>query len=115
MHFGYRSSGVISMKPIIAAVVILAFLLLSPLYAIYWKTNFAKAELSKQELLAKAEVARAEGVAASNKIIGDSLAGKENYLKYLWIQSLNNDHTKLIYVPTEANIPILEAGRAVSQ
>lgn len=62
--------------------------------------------------LAKAEVARAEGVAQANKIIGDSLKGNESYLRYLWITSLEKSENKeVIYVPTEANLPILEAGK----
>ena len=61
--------------------------------------------------LAEAEVERAKGVAQANEIIGDSLKGNEDYLRYLWIDSLQNTKDKIIYVPTEANLPILEAGR----
>jgi regulator of protease activity HflC (stomatin/prohibitin superfamily) len=61
--------------------------------------------------LAKAEVIRARGVAKANKIIGDSLNNNESYLTYLWIQNLESPHNKVIYVPTEANLPILEASR----
>ena len=60
--------------------------------------------------------ARAKGVAAANKIIGDSLHGNEAYLRYLWIDGLR-EHGKgaaVIYVPTEAGLPILEAGRGAS-
>ena len=60
--------------------------------------------------LAQAEVERAKGVAQANEIIGKSLAGNESYLRYLWIQNLGGQH-EVIYVPTEANLPILEAGR----
>lgn len=70
----------------------------------------AKREAAKS--LAEAEVERAKGVAQANKIIGDSLKGNEDYLRYLWISGLehNNDH-QIIYIPTEAGLPILEAGR----
>ena len=61
--------------------------------------------------LAKAEIIRAKGVATANKIIGQSLNKNEAYLRYLWIQTLESQHNKVIYVPTEANLPILEAGR----
>jgi len=61
--------------------------------------------------LAKAEIIRAKGVAISNKIIGQSLNKNEAYLRYLWIQTLDSQYNKVIYVPTEANLPILEAGR----
>lgn len=72
----------------------------------------AKHEASKA--LAAAEVERAKGVAEANRIIGEGLKGHEEYLRYLWIMSL--EHTasvgdKVVYVPTEANLPVLEATR----
>ena len=73
----------------------------------------AQARLESAELLSKAEVARAHGVAEANKIIGESLKGNEAYLRYLWIIGLQDTqagHTT-VYVPTEAGLPILEAGR----
>jgi hypothetical protein len=69
----------------------------------------ARAKKDSAKLLAESEVFRAEGVAEANKIIGDSLKGNEAYLRYLWIQSLSDGNTETIYVPTEANLPILEA------
>lgn len=69
----------------------------------------AKKESAKS--LADAEVIRAEGVAKSNKIIGDSLAENEVYLRYLWIQSLDHGKSNVIYIPTEGNLPILESQR----
>ena len=62
-------------------------------------------------MLAEAEIARAKGVAEANRIIGDSLQGNEAYLRYLWVQGLSDGNGEVIYVPTEANIPILEATR----
>jgi regulator of protease activity HflC (stomatin/prohibitin superfamily) len=76
----------------------------------------ATARRDAAKLLAEAEVERAKGVAAANKIIGDSLHGNEAYLRYLWIDGLR-EHGKgaaVIYVPTEAGLPILEAGRGAS-
>ena len=71
----------------------------------------AKAKKEAAQSLADAEIIRAEGVAKANKIIGDSLKGNEAYLRYLWIDSLNNNQQNVIYVPTEAGLPILEAGK----
>ena len=71
----------------------------------------AEAKRDSASLLAEAEVARAEGVAKANKIIGDSLRGNEAYLRYLWIDTLAKDDKQIIYVPTEAGMPILEAGK----
>lgn len=71
----------------------------------------AKAKEESSKYLAQAEVERAKGVAQANKIIGDSLHGNEAYLRYLWIHSLTEGKNEVIYVPTEANLPILEASR----
>lgn len=62
-------------------------------------------------LEAEAEVERAKGVAQANEIIGDSLKGNSEYLRYLWIEGLKDESGEVIYVPTEAGLPILEAGR----
>lgn len=69
----------------------------------------AQAKFDSSQLLADAEVRRAEGVAKANKIIGTSLQGNDGYLRYLWIQQLGANGQDVIYVPTEANLPILEA------
>jgi regulator of protease activity HflC (stomatin/prohibitin superfamily) len=76
----------------------------------------AKAKLDAAESLASAEIARAHGVAEANKIIGEGLKGHEEYLRYLWLMSLEHvaaspNGSTVIYVPTEANLPILEATR----
>lgn len=60
---------------------------------------------------AQAEVERAKGVAKANQIIGDSLHNNEDYLRYLFVNGLENTKNQVIYVPTEANLPILEASR----
>lgn len=71
----------------------------------------AKAALESAELLGKAEVVRATSTAQANKILGDSLKNNEAYLRYLWIQQINTEK-EVYYIPTEAGLPILEAGRA---
>ncbi len=71
----------------------------------------AQARLDGASLLAQAEVERAKGVAQANKIIGDSLRCYEGFLRYLWIDSLQHTRDQIIYIPTEANLPILEASR----
>ena len=75
------------------------------------QTSLAKAQAAQYE--AEAEVTRAGGVAKANQIIGDSLKGNEVYLRYLWINGLNEKQGDklVVYVPTEANLPIVEAGR----
>lgn len=71
----------------------------------------AQAKKDAAIMLAEAEVERAKGVAQANKIIGDSLKNNESYLRYLWVDSLQHTQNQVIYIPTEANLPILEAGR----
>lgn len=72
----------------------------------------AKATRDSAVQLKAAEITRAEGVAAANKIINNSITPA--YLRYFYIQQLAEvEHLggKIIYVPTEAGLPILEAGR----
>jgi hypothetical protein len=71
----------------------------------------AEAKLESAKALAAAEVERARGVAEANKIIGESLKGNEAYLRWQWIQNLESGSNSVIYVPTEAGLPILEAGQ----
>jgi hypothetical protein len=71
----------------------------------------AKAKFEAALALAEAEVARANGVAHANEIIGASLKNNESYLRWLWIQNLESGSNSVIYIPTEAGLPILEAGK----
>lgn len=66
-------------------------------------------EVQKAIKDAEIEVERAKGVAQSNAIIAESIT--ENYLRYRFIEGLNDGNSEIIYVPTEANLPILEATR----
>jgi regulator of protease activity HflC (stomatin/prohibitin superfamily) len=74
----------------------------------------AQARFESADFDARAEVRRAMGVAQANKIIADSLGGPEGYLRWRYIEMLQetgqNGGREVIYVPTEANLPILEAG-----
>ena len=112
---------------VLLAVIVLAWMWAYPKYRIYkqdlrgqadlreqeWSKRVlveqAKAEKDSSELRAEAEIIRARGVAQANEIIGTSLRDNEQYLRYLWIQGLGDESSKVIYVPTEANLPILEA------
>jgi regulator of protease activity HflC (stomatin/prohibitin superfamily) len=67
----------------------------------------ARIKIAKAE--SQAEVERAYGVAKANEIIGQSLKGNTEYLRYLMIQNLGNSKGERIYIPTEAGLPILEA------
>lgn len=71
----------------------------------------AEASKDSASFFAEAEIIRAKGVAEANRIIGDSLQGNEAYLRYRWIEGLQTNQMQTVYVPTEAGLPILEAGK----
>lgn len=78
------------------------------------KIQEAAATKEAARSLADAEVIRASGVAKANQIIGESLRGNDDYLRYLWVQGVGESKGhEVIYIPTEANLPILEASRRV--
>lgn len=73
------------------------------------KIEEAQANLEAEKLNALAEVERAKGMAEAIEIEGGELTTE--YIQYLWVrQNIFNDKT-VIYIPTEANLPILEATR----
>lgn len=71
----------------------------------------AQAKKEAAHDLAEAEIIRAGGVAKANEIIGQSLKNNESYLRYLWIDNMDKTSNQVIYIPTEAGLPILEANR----
>jgi regulator of protease activity HflC (stomatin/prohibitin superfamily) len=71
----------------------------------------ARAKKESAISLAEAEVIRAKGAAEANSILQNSLGGPEGYLRYLQIQALQDAKASLIYVPTEAGLPVTEARR----
>jgi regulator of protease activity HflC (stomatin/prohibitin superfamily) len=79
----------------------------------------AQAALDSAQLTAQAEVARARGTNEANRIMSESLGGPENYLRWSYIHMLQETAGKqgreVIYIPTEAGMPILEAGRRPAQ
>lgn len=71
------------------------------------KIEEAKANLEAEKLNAQAEIERAKGAAEAIKIENGSLTG--TYIQYLWVRQQNAALEKVVYIPTEANLPILEA------
>lgn len=72
----------------------------------------AQARLDAAELNKKAAIIEAEAVAEQIKAIGEGLTKHELYLRWQWIKMMEErDGDETIYVPTEANLPVLEAGR----
>jgi len=67
----------------------------------------AKANLEAQKLNSQAEVERAKGMAEAIQIENGKLT--EMYIHYLWVRNIDKMDGEKIYIPTEANLPILEA------
>jgi regulator of protease activity HflC (stomatin/prohibitin superfamily) len=138
VSYGYEESEENIMKYIISAIVgviLLAVIGLAgcPTYNVYasqmsGRAAYVKAEqdrrvkvleaqaaLDSAQLNAQAEVARARGTNEANRIMSDSLGGPDNYLRWSYINMLQetagSGDRQIIYLPTEAGMPILEAGR----
>ena len=75
----------------------------------------AQAALDAAKLTAQAEIERAKGANEANRIMAEALGGAENYLRWSYINMLQETAGKegrqTIYIPTEAGMPILEAGK----
>jgi regulator of protease activity HflC (stomatin/prohibitin superfamily) len=73
----------------------------------------ARARLESAKLNAQSEVEAAKGAAQANKIMAESLGGADKYLKWKYINMLeeNKNAAQIIYVPTEGQMPITEANR----
>ena len=74
------------------------------------KIEEAKANLEAEKLNAQAEIERAKGAAEAIRIENGSIT--PTYIQYLWVRQQSDLNNKtVIYVPTESNLPILEAPR----
>lgn len=128
----------ITIGSIIAVVIVAALVLIGmPTYNVYAKQMKGKAAyeqavqdrrirvleaqaaLDSAQLTAQAEVARARGTNEANRIMAESLGGPENYLRWAYIDMLRETSDKAgretIYIPTEAAMPMLEAGRVAQR
>lgn len=74
------------------------------------KIEEARANLEAEKLNAQAEIERAKGAAEAIKIENGSIT--PTYIQYLWVRQQSDLSNKtVIYVPTETNLPLLEATR----
>ena len=77
------------------------------------KIEEARANLEAEKLNAQAEIERAKGAAEAISIENGSIS--PTYIQYLWVRQQSDLSNKtVIYVPTEANLPILESTRALT-
>jgi Tfp pilus assembly protein PilX len=121
---GYRDPTGFFYLALVAAVVailygiVMAFLWIS--YSYLPSRRLARAEIEKRILVeqaraerdsavfeAEGEVNRAKGVAEANEIVNESLTPE--YLRYHYINTLSKNNQDVIYIPTEAGLPLLEA------
>lgn len=104
-----------------------------PKYRVYSQTmrgqaDFKEAEVNRQitveearadeealQMRAKGEAERekikADATTYATKKIGKELQSSPAYLRWLWINEVAGGEGERIYIPTEAGMPILEAGR----
>lgn len=74
----------------------------------------AEAKKLSAELEGQAELTKAQYSAKANQALAEGLGGAEGYLRYLYIRMLEEqggEGRSVIYIPTEAGMPVLEAGK----
>ncbi len=139
MSLYQNENGYTKTAPVIATVVVVIVLIIGfigslmailPIYNVWSSGKNGEAELAQAEynrqilvrtaqakkdsaqLEADSEVIRATGVSKANAIVAEGLGGPEGYLRYLYIHMLSEQTDKqIIYIPTEAGLPILEASK----
>src|SRR5690606_36787649 len=128
-------SGVgLTVGSIVGVVAVLAIVLIGfPTYNVYSKQMAGRAAyeeavqtrrirvlaaqdaLDSAKLTADAEIEGAKGAYVANRIMTEALGGPEAYLRWSYIYMLQETAGKhgrqTIYIPTEAGMPILEAGQ----
>jgi len=123
------TAGAILMIAILLGLIVVGAMWGMPQYKVYSKELSGKAQLREAEwnrqiaiqeaeaekasasLKAEAEIIRAGGIAEANKIIAGSITTE--YIRYKFVEGLNDGNTEVIYVATEAGLPILEATRMI--
>lgn len=72
----------------------------------------AQGRLDAATINKQAAIIEAEAVAAQIEKIGQTLTKHDLYLRWQWIKMMEErPDSSVIYVPTEANLPIMEAGK----
>lgn len=123
---------VFMMAVIVAMAVVVGAMFVYPRYRVYSQTmrgqaDFREAEINRQIVVEEARAQeealqmRARGEAERERIkadatayavekIGATLENNPSYLRWMWINEIAGGSGERIYIPTEAGIPILEAG-----
>lgn len=130
INIGYAIAG------IVAAIVLARIIYNLAIYPIYnvWtsrkrgEADLAQANFDQQIQIARARarkdaaslnkeaaIIEAEAVKAQINTIGESLKTHDLYLRWQWIEMMRDREGETIYVPTEANLPVLEATRRMPE
>ena len=114
---------------VIFSVAILWSIVVYPVYNVWASRKRGEAELAEANFEQQIQIAQArsrkeaaslnkdasiieaEAVKAQISIIGEGLKAHDLYLRWQWIDMMRHRDGETIYVPTEANLPILEARR----
>ena len=60
---------------------------------------------------AEAELEAAKKQAEANRILGESVRAYPEAMEQKWVEAIKETKNQVIYLPTEASVPVTEAGR----
>lgn len=120
-----EQSGPIKLRAILSVSSLALFLGISaavafgyPQYKVWEQSKAGEAALAKatQDRQIKVQEAEAEQEAASkqaeaNRILGESIRQYPESMESKWIEAIEKTSNQVIYLPTEASIPITESAR----
>ena len=122
---GQDSSMPIKLRAILSVSSLALFLGLSaavafgyPQYKVWEQSKAGEAALAKatQDRQIKVQEAEAEQEAASkqaeaNRILGESIRQYPESMEQKWVEAIEKTSNQVIYLPTEASVPITESAR----
>lgn len=89
-----------------------------PVYKVWEQSKAGEAALAKatQDRQIKVQEAEAEMEAASkqaeaNRILGESIRQYPESMEQKWVEAIEKTSNQVIYLPTEASVPITESAR----
>lgn len=122
---GDEQSGHIKLRAMLSVISLALFLGLSaavafgyPQYKVWEQSKAGEAALAKatQDRQIKVQEAEAEQEAASkqaeaNRILGESIRQYPEAMEQKWVEAIEKTSNQVIYLPTEASVPITESAR----
>ena len=120
-----EQSGPIKSRAILSVSSLVLFLGISaavafgyPQYKVWEQSKAGEAALAKatQDRQIKVQEAEAEQEAASkqaeaNRILGESIRQYPESMEQKWVEAIEKTSNQVIYLPTEASVPITESAR----